>query len=126
MGYSSLTTYVYKLIFLALFYLLEVGLYFICLKDKVKEKYLYYITAGWLFIIPLIIVGSSFDFCMRASIPALLLVTLWCIEVIDRREKDLITWVLIGILLVGSVTPLHEMKRTLVNTKEEYVLESKR
>ena len=117
-------TYVYKLIFLALFYLLEVGLYLICLKDKAKEKYLYYITAGWLFIIPLIIVGSSLDFCMRASIPALLLITLWCIEVIDSKEKDWVTWVLIGLLLVGSVTPLHEMKRTLVNTKEEYVLES--
>lgn len=117
-------TYIYKLIFLALFYLLEAGSYILCLKDKVKEKYLYYVTAGWLFIIPLIIVGSSLDFCMRASIPALLLVTLWCIEVIDHNKKDLVTWVLIGLLVIGSVTPLHEMKRTLVNTKEEYVLES--
>ena len=117
-------TYVYKLIFLALFYLLEVGAYLICLRGKVKEKYLYYLTVVWLFVTPLIIVGSSLDFCMRASIPALLLVTLWCIEAIDRKEKDLRTWALIALLIIGSITPLHEIKRTLVNTKEEYVLES--
>lgn len=117
-------TYVYKLIFLALFYLLEVGLYLICLKDKVKDKYLFYVTSIWLFIIPLIIVGSSLDFCMRASIPALFLIMLWCIQAIDQKKKDLTIWVLIGFLVIGSITPLHEMKRTLVNTKEEYVLES--
>lgn len=117
-------TYVYKLMFLALFYLVEVGGYLICLREKINDKILYFITVIWLALIPLIIVGSSIDFCMRASIPALLLIALWCIDVIDCNTKDIVIWVLIGLLLTGSVTSLHEFKRTFVNTKEQYVLES--
>lgn len=113
-------TYIYKLCFLILFYIIEAGCYLICLKKDVKDKYLFWATTIWLLIIPLIVVGESIDFCMRASIPGLLLILLWCIEALDKKQRTVYSWILVTLLIIGSVTPIHEIKRTLVNSKEEY------
>lgn len=122
-SYDS-NTYIYKIFFLFTFYVIEAGIYLICLKNNVKERGLFWLTAAWLLVTPLIIIGTSQDFCMRASIPALLLIMLWCIEAMDTRKRSLMTWVLIGVFLIGSITPLHEFKRTYVNSREEYVLKN--
>lgn len=114
---------VYNLTLFAVFYLLEVGIYLICLYGEFGRDRLFGVTVIWLALIPFIKVGYSNDFCMRASIPALLLVMLWCIQALDGKKKNAATWILIMILLVGAVTPLHEIKRTLVNSKEEYKVE---
>ena len=113
-------TYIYKLLFLFTFYMIEAGIYLICLKDKVHDQVLFWITAIWLLVIPLIKIGSSLDFCMRASIPALLFIMLWLIDALDTKKRTWKTWILIGVFLVGSITPLHELKRTYVNTRKGY------
>lgn len=113
-------TYAYKLLFLFTFYMIEAGIYLVCLKNKVHDQVLFWITAIWLLVIPLIKIGSSLDFCMRASIPALLLIMLWLIDALDTKERTWKIWILIGVFLVGSITPLHELKRTYVNTRKGY------
>ena len=113
-------TYIYQLLFLFSFYLVEVGIYLICLKKQVKNQNLFWLTASWLLVIPRIVIGNSQDFCMRASIPALILIMLWCIDAMAAKKRTVMTWVLIGVFLVGSITPLHEIKRTYVNTRDGF------
>jgi len=106
-----------------LFYMLEAGVYLLVLYPSVKDKQLFALNAVWLYLIPLILVGGSCDFCMRASIPGLFLVMLWCIRAVDTglREKGPYRACLLLVLLaVGAVTPVHEMKRSLVHTREYY------
>lgn len=122
-SYSS-NTNIYKILFLFTFYLIEAGIYLLCFKDTVTDQVLFRITAIWLLVIPLIRIGSSQDFCMRASIPALILIMFWLIDALGAQKRTLTTWVLLGLFLIGSVTPLHEIKRTYVNTRDGYVLQN--
>lgn len=105
-----------------LFYMLEAGIYLIFVKKYVNEKNLFWLTVVLLFVIPFIKIGASCDFCMRASIPALLLLALWCIKAIDASDfkKDKNSWILAGLLLLGAVTPLHEIKRTYISSTVYY------
>ncbi len=109
------------------FIFLEVGVYFICLYQKEKNNALYYLELLSLLIIPFIKIGYSIDFCMRASIPALFILILMIIDFLDNNSKSTMKNVLMILLLVGSVTAIHEMHRTLITTAtndyEIYVLE---
>ena len=128
-------------------------------------------------------VGYGFDFCMRASIPGLLLILLWCIDAFDSfilkagtgtngmdismsdiaagsqqttdaglqqeppgleqvptpesvhiplripfpggiRKEHLRICLLAVLLLLGTATPFHEIKRTYINTVSYYELET--
>ena len=62
------------------------------------------------------------DFCMRASIPALILLYLLIIQTLDISyiKKDyLIITILTVLLLVGSVTSSAEFHRTISKTSQE-------
>ena len=70
-------------------------------------------------LIPIFKVGYSNDFCMRASIPGLFLIMVWVMEALSasRKQKNyLLLCGLIAVLLVGSVTPVFEFRRTLTET----------
>ena len=110
---------------LTLFYIVEAGVFLLVLYPAVEDKRLFLLNAAWLYVIPLILVGRSCDFCMRASIPGLFLLMLWCIHAADawmhesgRCKKQLC--LLLALLMIGTVTPLHEIKRSFVNTREPY------
>lgn len=108
---------------LTVFYFLEAGIFLLILHPFIKDKQLLLLNAVCLYMIPLIRIGYAFDFCMRTSIPGLLLIVLWIIDAFDHyktspakiRPKLLIS-ILTGILITGSVTPIHELKRTYLNT----------
>ena len=72
-----------------------------------------------LLIYPFIRIGFSNDFCMRATIPALVLLYLLVVQTFDRgdiqKDKPILV-IMIASLLIGAVTPLHEMTRTIVRT----------
>lgn len=108
---------------LILFWTLEVGVYVTLIGTEVKNRQLLILTAVILLVVPNIVVGSSKDFCMRASIPALFYIMLLVIETLDQNRKKIEYYALIICLLIGFVTPLHEMIRTLNQTKNEYVIE---
>ncbi len=102
-----------------LFYFLEFGiyLYFIC-KYRKKDAMLYLITAI-LVICPFIKVGHDYDFCMRASVPALIILMLMCIETLEKIRLDgkkllLITYCIV--LLLGAITPFNEIHRSIKKT----------
>ena len=81
----------------------------------------YYFILLLLCVIPPVKVGYSNDFCMRVSIPFLFILMLLVIEAVAKawKEKDygLFAGLLI-VLLIGSVTPALEIKRTWTYTYE--------
>jgi hypothetical protein len=108
------------------FYFVEVMVYLIAIYKYQKRNWLYYCSAVWLAICPWIFVGNyNHDFCMRASIPAL--VILFCL-VADTLNKSLVSgkrdyitvFALAVLLLAGSVTSQREMTRTIADTLSNY------
>jgi lysylphosphatidylglycerol synthetase-like protein (DUF2156 family) len=81
------------------------------------------ITIFSLLIIPFFKVGKSIDFCMRASIPALLMLCLLVMfslkEYISKRRL-IPAVLLIVVLFVGAVTPIHEISRTVAASFIQY------
>lgn len=102
-----------------IFILVEIGAYFIILYRYHEKDKLYYFLLCCLCVIPPIKVGNSSDFCMRASIPALLVLTIYVLEALSRayyEKNKLFFYSLIVVLLLGSFTPIHEFTRTIKNT----------
>ena len=95
---------------------LNVGIYFVAIYKYQKKKPLYYISLIWLFICPWGKVGTSNDFCMRASIPALLVLFLLVIDSLikckEASDKS-VFYALVIILAIGSFSAVSEMGRTI-------------
>ena len=108
---------------LVIFLLVEVGAYFIILYKYNYKNMLYYIAGLTLVVCALIRVGSSADFCMRASIPALVVLYLLVVDGLSRAKKEknvVILGALLTVLLLGAITPLHEINRTISETISRY------
>lgn len=114
---------VYQLVFTILFVLFEAGIYLYLLFRDVEDKGLFGVVAISLMVIPFIKIGTAGDFCMRASIPGLFIVMLWCIEALGKKHKNLRITALLICLVIGSVSPIHELKRALINSHEDYMIE---
>lgn len=96
---------------------LEVGIYLWCVYKKQKKNKLYYLVVTMLLIIPFIQVGYAKDFCIRGSIPYLVILVLFIIEQLGEWRKEIMTYLLLGTLAVGSITGLKEIHRTLWKTE---------
>lgn len=114
---------IFRLAYIMFFLLIEVGIYLCLLYRDVEDKGLFNVVVVSLIVIPFISIGNSNDFCMRASIPGLFVVMLWCIESLGKRRMNIRVIALMVCLLIGSVTPMHEIKRALVNSYEDYTIE---
>lgn len=103
------------------FILIEVGCYFWIIYDAQKNNILYYSSLAWLLMCPLLNIYGEKNFCMRASIPALVILYLLLIETILKcKEKKKL--IVIGMLLcIGSITPMHEVIKTVSMNKKAYV-----
>ena len=102
-----------------MFILLEVGIYILFLYKYQKKNPLFYIIIGCLLIIPLFRVGYGSDFCMRASIPALILLMLMCLQSYTealKNKKYIYIGALTAVLIIGAITPLHEINRAINKT----------
>lgn len=102
-----------------MFILLEVGFYFMILYRYQQRSGLYYCILLTLCVVPWITVGTGGDFCMRASIPALLILMVMVIEAWRKARRDKCISMLIPLavmLLIGSVNPIHELTRTFQGT----------
>lgn len=111
------------IIYYLLFIFFEVGLYLIFLSNKYKNNILFYLVILGLLIYPFVIIGKSCDFCMRASIPLFVILYLFIIEYFDDitvKNWKLTNYLLIIVLLIGAITPLHEISRTIYYTKQGY------
>lgn len=102
-----------------LFYFLEFGiyLYFVCKYHK-KNRLLWLIVCI-LIVCPFIKVGEAFDFCMRASIPALFILMLFCMDVFERIRADGRKYLFAAycvILILGAITSFNEIHRSVKET----------
>lgn len=104
------------------FLTMEVFVYLIATYRYQKKRFLYWMLIPLFVFIPLVQIGFSMDFCMRASIPAL---TVLCILVIDtmfrsRENKDWVTLTaLIVVFALGSLTSLQEINRSIFYTVQD-------
>ena len=106
-----------------LFVILDVGVYWLTMYKYQCKNPLYWLCGGVLLVCPWIEVGDGCDFCMRASIPALLLLMLLVMDTFKqaKRAKDYcIVFAILVIILIGSVTPLEELKRVAHQTYNYY------
>lgn len=104
-----------------IFIILEAGVYFVSIYRYQKDNKLYYLILLGFLIIPPIKVGSGGDFCMRASIPLLFILMIMVMDTLEmaRKNRDKTVMVsLIILLCIGSVTPIHEMVRSVKITTE--------
>lgn len=126
------------------FLFLEVGCFMILIWCDYKKDYLFYVIGlGFLFI-PYFHIGESNDFCMRVTIPGLLILMVYAGKYLLKnfptrlnREQHTAkcgrirqaTAVMLAIcLMVGSATPIVEMFRGVYNvaTKGTILLEDRR
>lgn len=95
---------------------LNVGVYFVATYKYQCKNALYYLTLAWLILCPWGKVGTSNDFCMRASIPALLVLFLLVIDSLMKSKEAAdksVFYALIVILAIGSFSAVSEMGRTI-------------
>jgi hypothetical protein len=72
-----------------------------------------YLAGGILALIPLIKMGSSNDFCMRASIPALVVLAVVVARCFKEAPTRLRTILLAFFVCLGAITPMQEMLRSV-------------
>ncbi len=93
-----------------IFIFFEVGIYFGLLFKTYRRSAFFWITAGSLLIIPWIQVGGGFDFCVKASVPALLALAVMIIDQLGEWGKHKIAnAALVVCLCIGSVTGIHHL-----------------
>lgn len=105
------------------FLLIEIGIYFMFLYRYRKNDPLYWITLATLTLCLFFKMGKQNDFVMRVSIPGVVYTLYMVIDALDRLYKEK-KWVkfaaLIIVLAIGSVTPVHELNRSIDKTISRY------
>ncbi len=103
------------LIYLFLFLFLEWFFLWMMFFTPIKKNASWYVVGISLLLIPLFHIGTSDDFCMRASVPALFMLMVWLGKWMAKKEWRLRP-VLILVFLIGAVTPVYEINRSIYRT----------
>ena len=104
-----------------IFFLLEGGILWLFLAPRLWRDPRWIITGLLLIFIPFIQLGNGRDFVMRASIAPLFYLMIMCGEVIFHKTTARFTRLaLTVILLIGALTPLCEINRSIYRTFEYY------
>jgi hypothetical protein len=99
----------------AIFLLFEGLLIWMLFWDRYKANLNWYLAGALLIVVPLIKIGSARDFGMRASIPTLFMLLLWSAETLSVSGVRVRAG-LILLLLIGAITPLYEINRSIYRT----------
>lgn len=114
-----------------LFLILEVGVYLLLIASEEYKNDLLYLTIFIFVLAPTVKVGIGVDFCMRATIPAVIVLTSMCINSLKNyqcaeKQKDKITikkkiqhFILVSLLIIGTVTPIIEVYRGVYKVTAE-------
>lgn len=99
-------------------YIYEFGIYYLLTYKYIDNKPLYWISFISLLICPLIQIGHSQDFCMRACIPSQIIMFTLVLETLckTRKENKFIFIILCITLSLGMFTPFNEIQRTIKST----------
>ena len=107
------------------FLLLEFGILALLLLKRKKTDPVFWGCVGMLTLFPFVVIGSAGDFCMRATIPALLCLCVYSCEAVlayfpeerkQRKGKKVVA--LLCVLIIGSATPLVEFSRGVYKSIE--------
>lgn len=107
-------------IHLILFLFIEFGAYALIIGKKSMKNPLFLLTLISLILAPMVRIGYGQDFSMRASIPGLMGMTVFCAKYLLESipgKRRVGAWVLTLLLLVGSITPFLEFARGLYKVK---------
>ena len=96
---------------LLLFYILEFLLYVIILYPKYKTDIFFRIVIVLLLAIPFLRLDQQNNFCMRSAIPALVVLGVYVIRFIINTKHCIRKHILIGLLIIGCMTPITEFYR---------------
>lgn len=105
-----------------LFILLEFIVLVCIIYPAHKGSSLLFIATACLLIIPFFKVGKSIDFCMRASIPLLVVLCLFAIKAVEKyfaENRQILATLLCVVLMLGAMTPVKEIARTVEATAIE-------
>jgi len=100
----------------SVFCILEFGLYAEIARTKFAKNPYFLISVIILSLIPFYEGGINNDFAMRASIPALLVLMIFVVRYLLEAENGWRKYVLIFFLVIGTITPLNEIIRSVKNT----------
>lgn len=106
------------------FLALEIGGLCIAIYRYHTKNAMFFISIVWLAICPLLNIYGEVNFCMRASIPALLILFLCTLRALEEsfRLKQYLQLAVISVIIgIGTVTPLHEMVRSISQTEYKYL-----
>ena len=106
-----------------IFFLLEGGILWLLLAPRLWRDPRWVVTGILQIIMPFIQFGSDRDFVMRASIPLLFYLMVWAGEAIFQNVISRFYRVaILFILIIGALTPLYEINRSVSRTFEYYFL----
>ena len=105
------------------FFLLEGGILWLLLAPRLWRDPRWAVTGILLFIMPFIQLGNSNDFVMRASVAPLFYLMLWSGDAIfQKRSTSFYRTAIIVVLIIGALTPLYEINRSVYRTFQYYFL----
>ena len=103
-----------------MFMIIEVVIYWLLVyKENKNDKYFWVITIE-LVIFPMVWMRDG-NFTMRASIPALFILMMYVINTLIYTDNRRIKYLLSIALLIGSLTPISEINRSVVNSRKGYI-----
>jgi len=93
---------------------------------RYRKELPFWTCCGMLCLFPLVFTGVAADFCMRASIPALVVLCVYVIRFLFEKYKSpkrsfnrFVCILLTCFLIIGAFTPLIEMYRGVINSAVE-------
>ena len=99
-----------------IFVVLEFGIYFLFLIKRITKYDYLLIALLELLLIPIYKMSPANDFAMRASIPALFILSISIARYLIEEKKNRQRIFLIIVLAMGSATPMCEINRSIQGT----------
>ena len=105
---------------LLLFLLIEFGAYALIIGGHFRKNPVFLLTALSLVLAPMFRIGYGQDFSMRASIPGLITLCLFCGRYLlaEKNARRAPALLLTALLLIGSITPMMEFVRGAYKVKQ--------
>ncbi len=98
------------------FIVVEVLVYFILLVRRNKKDPIFWVVTIELVVFPFYIMTYSNDLMMRGSIPALFILCYFVIKYMLESDKVKVIIPMLIVLIIGSITPIHEISRSVFAT----------
>jgi len=97
----------------AYFCVIEFGAVAAFLATRFWRDRLFVLTVMVLLFIPFYKKGPCNDFCMRVSIPVLVIFSVYSIQYIQRQRQKVLVLLFIILLSIGAMTPVFEIGRSV-------------